>query len=695
MKTISIFLVLFFFPVVDGICQFEWLSPIPTGNALTSSWFFNPDTGIIVGHDGDILNTYDGGESWEHFVIEDYPEWGYDFNAIMFTENNTGFITGTSGSIFKTTDGGLTWDLKYGCQNCEHFTDVFFRDSQLGWVAGKYGAFRKTTDGGETWISLSGFPLDQVDMHSIWFLNDGEGWAAAGGMIVRFSNGGNSWEFFSYQFGLYDVFFIDESTGWMCGSGGKVMRTIDGGINWNIFQSPVNVALMEIKFTDPLTGWAVGEDGTILKSEDGGQTWMQYVPVTGKALYSIFMAGDEVFYITGTGGTIIKSEDGGEFWEFPQENTIMDDLADIAFTDENTGWAVSYNGKIFKTTDGGNHWTLSFYFAYVQFTSVTSTDPSHCWAAGAYMYPGGVILGTENGGLDWTIQDEDVDQINDIMFTDAMHGWAVGFNGAIYHTADGGTQWNQQSSGAQNDLNSVFFLDNQNGLAGGYDEVVQTYNGGETWELQNTYPGDFWLIHKVFAFNPINRFASGDMNIYYADYEGNSWQTGSQNPAGVKDAAYYTPQYLWEAGTDGLLLKRSSTWDYYSITTNDLNALYFDLQHATGYVAGDFGTIIKIDLNYWVGTEEKEKQISSLKVDIFPNPAKEIVNCRFSVPNSQCVTLKIFDINGREMPVVYKGMESSANHHISFDVSGYVPGVYIYRLISSDETITGKLVVAR
>ena len=42
------FLVLLFFPFVNGSCQFEWLSPIPTGNDLTSSWFFNPDTGIIV-----------------------------------------------------------------------------------------------------------------------------------------------------------------------------------------------------------------------------------------------------------------------------------------------------------------------------------------------------------------------------------------------------------------------------------------------------------------------------------------------------------------------------------------------------------------------------------------------------------------------------------------------------------------------
>ena len=33
---------------VTGLCQIEWLSPLPTGNSLTSAWFFDEQTGIIA-----------------------------------------------------------------------------------------------------------------------------------------------------------------------------------------------------------------------------------------------------------------------------------------------------------------------------------------------------------------------------------------------------------------------------------------------------------------------------------------------------------------------------------------------------------------------------------------------------------------------------------------------------------------------
>jgi photosystem II stability/assembly factor-like uncharacterized protein len=696
MKPVSIFSILFILFTLESTGQFEWLSPIPTGNNLTASWFVNQDEGILAGHGGDVLKTIDGGQTWVKYIFDNYPEWGYDFNSVFFTDDQTGYIAGSAGSIFKTTDAGETWVFQNGCQNCEIFEDIFFLTPELGWTVGKYGALRKTSNGGEDWVNLSGFPLDQVDLYGVWFINDQQGWAAGGGNIVRLSAGGAAWEFLSYNNTFYDVFFIDENTGWICGNAGTILLTDNAGEDWQTLQMPTEVALMEISFTDPLNGWAVGTDGTIISSYDGGQTWIQYLPVTDRTLNSIFIASEQDIYVTGEGGTIIKSENGGELWEFPQANTITDDIADIVFSDEYTGWTATYNGKIFKSTDGGHQWNLSYSYSNIEFTAITSPDAMHVWASGLYNYPWqGVILFSGNSGLDWTIQLEDIGGIYDIIFMDAMNGWAVGYNGVIYHTSDGGAQWNLQISGAQNDLNSVFFLDNQNGLAGGYDEVVQTYDGGATWEMQEVFFDDFWLIHRVYAFDPVNRIASGDLNLFYADYPGNSWNMGSQNPVGVRDVAYYTPQFLWEAGNDGLLLKRNGMWDYYSITTNDLNALYFDQPAATGYVAGDFGTIIKIDLDFWVGTDEPEKQISKFSAAIFPNPASGIADCRFSMADSRRIILKIFDVSGREMAKVFEGMKPAGEHSIHIDVSGFDPGIYFYRISSGDQSMTGKLVVAR
>ena len=84
----------------------------------------------------------------------------------------------------------------------------------------------------------------------------------------------------------------------------------------------------------------------------------------------------------------------------------------------------------------------------------------------------------------------------DVYFVDPATGWAVGERGVIWHTADGGTTWRQQSSPVRCRLNSVCFLDAQRGwIAGGSSQphsttrgvLLRTEDGGATWtEVPNT-----------------------------------------------------------------------------------------------------------------------------------------------------------------------------------------------------------------
>jgi len=72
-----------------------------------------------------------------------------------------------------------------------------------------------------------------------------------------------------------------------------------------------------------------------------------------------------------------------------------------------------------------------------------------------------------------------------VSFGDAQHGWAVGHDGVILATADGGLTWTHQDAG--NDLETifldVFFSDSLHGLAvGAYGKCVLTLDGGKTWQ---------------------------------------------------------------------------------------------------------------------------------------------------------------------------------------------------------------------
>jgi photosystem II stability/assembly factor-like uncharacterized protein len=74
-----------------------------------------------------------------------------------------------------------------------------------------------------------------------------------------------------------------------------------------------------------------------------------------------------------------------------------------------------------------------------------------------------------------------------VSFTDANTGTAVGSNGVIVRTTDGGATWSQQQSGVLFDLFDVSFLDADNGIAvGDVGIIVRTTDSGATWVTQDS-----------------------------------------------------------------------------------------------------------------------------------------------------------------------------------------------------------------
>src|SRR5262245_61041127 len=76
-----------------------------------------------------------------------------------------------------------------------------------------------------------------------------------------------------------------------------------------------------------------------------------------------------------------------------------------------------------------------------------------------------------------------------VTFADASEGWAVGSEGVILHTIDGGATWDRQSSGTRATLRAVGFLTPYTGWAVGREDtpggsvgvVLMTRDGGLKW----------------------------------------------------------------------------------------------------------------------------------------------------------------------------------------------------------------------
>lgn len=129
--------------------------------------------------------------------------------------------------------------------------------------------------------------------------------------------------------------------------------------------------------------------------------------------------------------------------------------------------------------------------------------------------------------FEWTEQNSGVStNLRDVFFIDNQNGWAVGIDGVIINTSDGGQTWTSQTSGTTERLNAIFFIDADHGwCAGGTSNqaLLRTIDGGTTWEditssdITNINLGDI-------AFADTNTgWVISMFNIYITHDGGTSW----------------------------------------------------------------------------------------------------------------------------------------------------------------------------
>lgn len=105
-----------------------------------------------------------------------------------------------------------------------------------------------------------------------------------------------------------------------------------------------------------------------------------------------------------------------------------------------------------------------------------------------------------------------------VQVVDGKEGWAVGDEGVVWHTIDGGRTWERQSTGTRASLRSLHFLDPYFGWVAGREElpgggsagvILYTQDGGLTWKrvLRNSLP-------------PINRVCFADDKTGYLAGDG-------------------------------------------------------------------------------------------------------------------------------------------------------------------------------
>lgn len=463
-------------------------------------------------------------------------------------------------------------------------TKVCFISPDTGWVFGFAGTIFRTNDGGETWIDQSSSSLADVNVGL--FLDENLGWI-----------------------GLSSDYFDN----W-----GEIYRTTDGGYHWDIQFSDHTCAIRDLSFINQDTGWALAyhngnnlarnDQNFFLKTTDGGENWFVLDSIEQFYFNNLDFINGSIGYIAGAGTpNLMKTVDGGMSWQAaPHASTAG--LTDVFFTDNANGYSCGNN--FYYTHNSGAGWNYAYcYHSY----KVDMYDALNGWTISFDK-----VYKVTNGGGNVDYQFTfDKSVLADISVPDSANAVVAGRDVCIYSTGDGGESWQEKSSGSSDIFNCAFFLNENDGWAGGEERnFLITHDGGKHWiykKLDSGYP-----VTDIQFIDPDTGFIVNG-NILRSTDGGLSWSLTSGWTYPVSDLYFLNSQSGWCVGAEGRLFKTMNGgvgWEgEYSGTDKDLYAVYF-VKENTGWIAGD-GLVRKTTDGGQTWAESYVSEAEFLKIQFF------------------------------------------------------------------------------
>lgn len=272
------------------------------------------------------------------------------------------------------------------------------------------------------------------NLYGVHFVNRDTGYAVGGSLnnsrILRTFNGGTDWQNVSLSQSkwMYDVQFINDSTGLVCGYNGVVYKTTDFGDNWNPIPSETTEWLYAIHYLNKDTVFMAGMNGTILRSVNGGNNWTPMSTGSATWLLDIAFCNDTLGYACGESGKIYRTTNTGNTWEMLTNGVSTQTLNALVIINPDSIFAVGNSGTILLSADSGATWVSVVSNTSAQLQSIHFVSSSHGYIVGET-----ILLQTANGGASWvTVTSPVTTGLDDICTSpDATTAYAVGKSGTI------------------------------------------------------------------------------------------------------------------------------------------------------------------------------------------------------------------------------------------------------------------------
>ncbi len=285
-----------------------------------------------------------------------------------------------------------------------------------------------------------------------------------------------------YNTGYYlDAFFMPTNPqyGWVCGFNGYVLRTTDGGTNWQGTVVPYNGSqqghLESIQFVTTQIGYCSGPCG-VFKSVDGGASWANITPTIPNAQnpwglsflnanWGVLVAGG-----CGTSQYFLLTTDGGQNWTLSSTSVPQSGMTDVILYPNGNGMAVG-SGSLYRSLDSGRTWS-PFQSTWSNFwdeeLSISGFSVLVPWAgntcSGAGVGGGGRM--SVDFGANWKNFPTNIPMYGAYLLSPGQ-GWICGNNRNMWRTLDSGDTWELKNCGIDSDLDDCWFINDTTGFVTG------------------------------------------------------------------------------------------------------------------------------------------------------------------------------------------------------------------------------------
>ncbi|MFA5403716.1 MAG: YCF48-related protein, partial [Ignavibacteria bacterium] len=359
--------------------------------------------------------------------------------------------------------------------------------------------------------------------------------------------------------------------------------------------------------------------------------------------------------------------------------------------------------QVLLSANGGVNWTSATVTGSISsYYSIAMLNANTGFIAGTL----GSLRKTTNGGLSWDSVPGPfgTNNLRRIEFVNATTGYLFQMStssGGSWKTTDGGVNWTALTTGTIDGRGyASCFINANTGYFSNYaPKLIKTTDGGANWTSLDNTPMGSGYIYGIKFFNADSGYACGTSaaRLCRTTNGGTSFDTVPQPFA----ASLYSMNWGdfnngWIFGNNGFAGRTTtggSSWIIYN-TSGSYGYGNYMTNTDSGFVVGGY-YVHKISKPPYVGTEWTGKEIPStyyLKQN-YPNPFNPMTTIEFAIPKTGLVSLKMYDIAGRE---ILNPINMTLNPGIvkyTFNGANFASGVYFYRLAVDGKQIDTKKMV--